>query len=140
MRPAKILTAMILMMSVPACDSGDPAPAAPPPATSPTALAPSGAPASSATAEAVAACRLAAQAPGTGEAIEIDEQMVRTVIDDAAKSGVDSIEQAGAQVQTKYSAWLNADAGDEAASALDDVLDAVGRVHNACVDAAVTTP
>ncbi|RSM46275.1 hypothetical protein DMB66_49875 [Actinoplanes sp. ATCC 53533] len=101
-------------------------------------LAPSAAPASSTTAEAVAACKLAAEAPRTGEAVDIDEQAVKATIENAGKSGIESVEQAGTQLQVRYSAWLRAEIGDESANALDDLLDAVGRVNSACIEAAVT--
>ena len=71
--------------------------------------------------------------------MDIDEQAVKAIIENAGKSGVESIEQAGAQLQVRYSAWLRAEIGDESANALDDLLDAVGRINSACIDAAVTT-
>jgi hypothetical protein len=137
MRRAQILTAIIVMMSIPACGPGGPEPAAAPPATSRASLAPADAPASSTTG-AVTACKLAAEAPRTGETVDIDEQAVRATIDNAGKSGVESIEQAGTQLQARYSAWLRADIGDESAKALDDLLDAVGRINSACIDVGVT--
>jgi len=135
---AQILTAIIVMMSVSACSPADSEPAAVPPATSSASLAPSAAPASSTTAEAVTACKLAAEAPRTGEAVDIDEPAVKATIENAGKSGVESIEQAGTQLQVRYSAWLRAEIGDESANALDDLLDAVGRINSACIDAAIT--
>jgi hypothetical protein len=140
MRRAQILTAIIVMMSVSACNPADSESTAAPPATSPASLAPSAAPASSTTAEAVTACKLAAEAPRTGEAVDIDEQAVKATIKNAGKSGVASIEQAGAQLQVRYSAWLRAEIGDEAANAFDDLLDAMGRINSACIAAAVHAP
>jgi hypothetical protein len=141
MRHASILTAMIVLMSVSACTAAGPEPAAAPPATSfaaPATPAASPAPASAATAEAAKACELAAEAPRTGEAVEVDEQAIKAIIDNAGKSGVAAIEQAGTQVRARYTAWLDAAIGDEAANAADDLLDAVGLLRTACTDAGVT--
>ncbi|GAB7044695.1 MULTISPECIES: hypothetical protein [Catenuloplanes] len=142
MRRAQILTATIVMMTVSACGSADPQPAVTPSATvatsPPTAIATSAAgPVSSIAAEAGTACELAAEAPRTGEAIDIDEQAIKAIIDNAGKSGIESIAQAGTQVQTRYAAWLGAPIGDESANALDDLLDAVAVLNGACIDAAV---
>jgi len=127
-------------MSVSGCSPADSEPAAAPPARPAASLAPSAAPASSSTtAEAVKACKLAAEAPRTGEAVDIDEPAVKATIENAGKSGVESIEQAGTQLQVRYSAWLSAEIGDESANALDDLLDAMGRINSACIDAGVTT-
>jgi hypothetical protein len=137
MRHAPTLTAVIVMMSVSACSPAGPEPAAAPPATSPSAHPAAAAPASSATAEAVTACKLAAKTPRAGEAVDLDEPTIKAIIDNAGKSGIESIEQAGAQLQTRYSAWLHSTIGDESANALDDILNAVGRIDSACVDAAL---
>jgi hypothetical protein len=159
MRRAPILTAMIVLMSVGACRPADPSaapavtatasPATPsavpasgaPPSGGPASGGPaSGGPASFSAAAAVAACKPAARAPRPGEAIDLDERAVKAIIDNAGRSGVATIEQAGDQVRDRYSAWLHANIGDEAAKALDDLLGAVGRVNEACVKAAVTVP
>lgn len=129
MRRAQIFTAVILLMSVSACGSADPEPTAAAP--SPSAVL-SIAPVASAAAEAGLTCKLAAAAPKTGEAIEIDEDMIKAIIANAGKSGVVGLEKAGAQVQARYTAWLGAAIGDEAAKAQDDLLDAVGQVRTAC--------
>jgi hypothetical protein len=123
------------LLPVSACSRAGSEPAAAGPATSPPSRAASVAPASPATAEEVAACKLAAKAPRAGEAIDLDEKAIKDIIADAGKSGRESIKQAGTQVQARYSAWLHAEIGDEAAKALDDLLDAVGRLHRACIAA-----
>ncbi|GAA2712724.1 hypothetical protein [Actinoplanes palleronii] len=152
MRHVQIFTAVLVLLSVSACGPADPAPAAAPQAPSSAAAAEKATPVSSpsartdataegtaekATAEAGTACKLAAKAPRTGEAMEIDESMIKAIVTNAAKSGIARIEQAGAQVQSRYKAWLSTAIGDDAANAQDDLLDAVGRLHSACVAAAV---
>ncbi|WP_221329468.1 hypothetical protein [Actinoplanes sp. L3-i22] len=134
MRPAKILTAMIVLMSVSACGPDEPAPAAAPPAASAGASpAASAAPAATwASPEAGKACKLAAEAPRPGEAIEIDEQAIKAIVENAGKSGIPRMETAGAEIQARYTAWLNAKIGDEAAKAQDDLLTAVGQFDSAC--------
>ncbi|BCJ56297.1 hypothetical protein Asp14428_77720 [Actinoplanes sp. NBRC 14428] len=134
MRRAKILTAIIVMTAVSACGPAESGPAAAPPASPPAARASSASPA---TREAVAACKLAAAAPRKGEAVELDEQAVKSMIKNAGASGLDGVARAGAQVQARYSAWLGAAIGDGAANAMDDVLDAVGKLEKACAEAGV---
>ncbi|GIF22435.1 hypothetical protein Ate02nite_51650 [Paractinoplanes tereljensis] len=131
--------AVLGVISVSACGAAGSEPAAARPATSVASVAASAGSASPTAAEAVAACKLAAAAPRPGEAIDIDEPAIKDLIANAGKSGVESIEKAGAQVQDRYSAWLRADIGDESANAQDDLLDAAGRVNRACIDAAVPT-
>jgi hypothetical protein len=141
MRPAPILTATIVLMSVSACGTTDPAPAAAPPATSaaaPATPAASPAPTPATAAEAATACRLAAASPRTGEAVEIDETAIKAIIANAAKSGAAPVERAGIEVQARYATWLRAAIGDESATAMDDLLDAVGRLRSACTAAGVT--
>jgi hypothetical protein len=141
MRRAQILTATIVMMTVSGCGPADPQPAAAPSATAatspPAAIATSEGPVPSIAAEAGAACQLAAEAPRTGEAVDIDEEAIKAIIGYAGKSGIESIAQAGTQVESGYAAWLGAPIGDESANALDDLLDAVAGLNSACVDAAV---
>lgn len=80
---------------------------------------------------------LAAKIPAAGEAVEVDEQAVRSIIENAGKSNIESVKLAGAQLDGRYSAWLRTGAGGEAAQAQDDLLDAVGRVRSACIGAGV---
>ncbi|BEL05428.1 hypothetical protein Q0Z83_036190 [Actinoplanes sichuanensis] len=89
-------------------------------------------------ADAAKACELAAQAPRPGEAIEIDEQQIKTIIGYAATSAVEGVERAGAKVDTGYSAWLKAGLGDKAATASDRLLEAVAGLKDACVEAGLT--
>lgn len=131
MRRAQFLAVVILTMSVSACGQDAPAPAPAPPAASTSV--PSAAP------EAAEACKLAAGTPRTGEAIEIDEQTIKSLIEYAGKSRVASIEKAGAQLKEHYSTWLDAPIGDEAATAQDRILDAAGQVREACTTAGITS-
>jgi hypothetical protein len=140
MRRSKILPAMLALMSVSACTTASPAPALPIPASTPVSVpASTSVPAAvGVSADAVKACELAAEAPRPGEAIEIDENTIKTIIEYAGRSAVEGVERAGAQVKTGYSAWLKAGIGDEAATASDRLLEAVGRLDRACVEAGVT--
>lgn len=140
MRRVEILTAVVLMMSVSGCGSADPAPVAAPTVTSPAVSIepmPSATPVSSAAAEAGVACKLAAGMPKTGEAVDIDEETVKKIIANAEKSGIAGIERAGAQLRVKYDAWSSSAIGDTSATAMDELLDAVGRIRSACEEAAV---
>ncbi|WP_285474547.1 hypothetical protein [Actinoplanes sp. NBRC 101535] len=162
MRRASIVKPVIVLMSctglltsVTGCSAAGPDPAAAPPATSPAAnsaptapgdgavpavSANGAAPGSPASNDFRAACRIAAAMPRTGEAIEIDEHAIKTLIGYAQTTGVASIEQRGAELEARYSAWLASDIGDDSATALDDMLDTVGQINDACVQAAITVP
>ena len=58
---------------------------------------------------------------GAGEAASHAVPAIKAIIADAGKSGVESIETAGAQVQVKYSAWTSSSIGDASAQAMDDL-------------------
>ncbi|MFI1992981.1 hypothetical protein [Actinoplanes sp. NPDC020271] len=139
MRRVRVFTATIVMLSVAGCGPADAGPVVAPvrSAVAPVSSAVASAAPASPGAQAVRACRLAAAAPRAGEAVELDEPAVKAIIQSAGKSGVAGVERAGAQVQARYEAWLRADLGDEAANALDDLLDSVGLITRACAEAAV---
>ncbi|MEU4164925.1 hypothetical protein [Actinoplanes sp. NPDC026670] len=139
MRRSRIVPALLALMSVSAC-TASPTPAIPLPARSPfaapaSASAPATVPVS---ADAAKACGLAAAAPRPGEAIEIDEEQIKSIIGYAGTSAVESLERAGAKVRTGYSAWLKAGIGDEAATASDKLLEAVAELKSACAEAGLT--
>ncbi|WP_033343179.1 hypothetical protein [Catenuloplanes japonicus] len=141
MRRIEILTAAIVLLSVSACGADDPEPddAAPP---APSASAAPSAPAvpTTVTAEARTACEFAAASPKAGETIEFDDRYINDIWENAGSSGIPGLVYAGSEVHTRYTAWLQADLGDAAAKAQDELLDAVGRVRTACTEAGITTP
>lgn len=129
---------MMFLLSVSACTTASPAPTAPVPVSVPASAVVSSPASGPVSADAAKACELAAQAPRPGEAIEIDEQQIKTIIGYAATSAVEGVERAGAKVDTGYSAWLKAGLGDKAATASDRLLEAVAGLKDACVEAGLT--